>query len=98
MDLIRIVTSDNFTVDYDKGCGMYRVSVNGSDYTTDCWFDAHDEDVMNWNSFASGAAALMQYMHDYYKGAEPIWPSEMEGILEEFLRECCRGEMNNEQD
>ena len=97
MRLIRIVISDNFTVDYDKGTGMYCVSVNGPDHTTDCWFDAYDDSVIDWNSFASGAAAMMKYMHDYYKGAEPIWPSEMEWILEEFLRERCRGEMNDEQ-
>lgn len=43
MSLIRIVTSDNFTVDYDKGTGMYCVSVNGPDYVTDCWFDAYKD-------------------------------------------------------
>ena len=98
MRLIRIVESDNFFVDYDKGTGMYRVSVNKQDRDiTECWFDAFHEEVVNWESFASGAVALMNYFHDYYKGAEPIWPSEMEWILEEFLKERCRGEINDEQ-
>ena len=32
-----------------------------------------------------GAVDCAKYMHDYYKGAEPIYPSEMAMILDEFL-------------
>ena len=44
MDLIRICTSDDFDVDYDKERGMYRVTVfeNGH-FWDEFWFDCYEE-------------------------------------------------------
>ena len=44
MELIRVCTSDNFFVDYDKSRGMYRFTVNKPDYyVAEFWFDAYEE-------------------------------------------------------
>ena len=44
MGLIRISESDDFTVDYDKGRGMYRVSVfEDNHFQNEYWFDAYEE-------------------------------------------------------
>lgn len=44
MSLIRISTSDNFIVDYDKDRGMYRVSVfEDGHFQDEYWFDAYEE-------------------------------------------------------
>ena len=43
-DIIRINTSDDFIVDYDKSRGMYRVSYFEEDHFVDeCWFDAYED-------------------------------------------------------
>lgn len=45
------------------------------------------EEVLNvgMKAYVQGAADFMHYMHDYYNGAEPIYPSEMEDILIKFF-------------
>lgn len=37
------------------------------------------------NRYFKGASDFMKFMHDYYDGKEPIYPSEMEYILAEFI-------------
>ena len=42
-DIIKIDTSDNFIVDYDKSRGMYRVSVfDDGHFWDEFWFDAYE--------------------------------------------------------
>lgn len=42
--MIRIARGDWFAVDYDKGRGMYRVSIFEDDhYQDELWFDAYEE-------------------------------------------------------
>lgn len=44
MDVIRIVDSDDFIVEYDKSRGMYRVSVfEDNHFKDECWFDAYED-------------------------------------------------------
>lgn len=47
MNLIRVATSDNFFVDYDKSTGMYRVTMwteyDGMCLENECWFNAYEE-------------------------------------------------------
>lgn len=44
MNVIRILESDDFVVDYDKSRDMYRVSFFGDGHFKDeCWFDAYKE-------------------------------------------------------
>ena len=47
-NLIRILESNNYTVDYDKGRGMYRVSLfeNGH-YQDEIWFDEVEKRQLN---------------------------------------------------
>jgi hypothetical protein len=50
MNLIRISTSDDFVVDYDKDRGMYRVSVfEDCHYKDEYWFDAYEEKEVRAN-------------------------------------------------
>ena len=53
MSLIRVAQGGDFIVDYDKNRGMYRVSVNDSDYyINEFWFDAYEEkEVLGTNCF-----------------------------------------------
>ena len=97
MSLIRISKSDDWIVDYDRERGMYRVSYfEDNHFKDEYWFDCFEEKELlpieqYMRDYASvyfrGASAFMQYMHDYYNGAEPIYPSEMEDILKEFLQQ-----------
>ena len=97
MSLIRISESDDFFVDYDKERGMYRVSVfNDNHFADEYWFDCYEEKELKtpeeiielyWKIFFHGAAGFMKYMHDYYGGDIPIYPSEMEDILIEFCKQ-----------
>ena len=44
MGLIRIDVCDNWTVDYDRERGMYRVSYyRNGELVDECWFDAYEE-------------------------------------------------------
>ena len=44
MDVVRICESDNFDVDYDKGRGMYRVTIfKDGHFWDEVWFDAYEE-------------------------------------------------------
>lgn len=44
MDVIRIVDSDDFVVDYDKSRGMYRVSIfEDGHFKDEVWFDAYED-------------------------------------------------------
>lgn len=48
MDVIRIVDSDDFVVDYDKSRGMYRVSVfKDNHFADEIWFDSYEEKEMD---------------------------------------------------
>lgn len=38
-------------------------------------------------SYYQGASDMMKFMHDYYDGKEPIYPSEMEDIFVKFQRQ-----------
>jgi len=43
-DIIRIDTSEDFVVDYDKSRGMYRVSIfEDSHFCDEFWFKAYEE-------------------------------------------------------
>ena len=43
-NLIRISESDDWTVDYDRERGMYRVSYfQDNHFVDECWFDAFEE-------------------------------------------------------
>lgn len=44
--------------------------------------------------YMKGASDCMKYMHDYYNGAEPIYPSEMEDIFIKFVEQF--GELKND--
>jgi len=104
MSLIRISESDDFFVDYDRDRGMYRVSVfENNHFKDEYWFDCYEEKELKktpeeiiklyWETFMGGAAHFMKYMHDYYGGDIPIYPSEMEDILVEFAKQY--GEVKN---
>jgi hypothetical protein len=44
MDVVRILVSDDWIVDYDKSRGMYRVSYfEDGHFVDECWFDAYEE-------------------------------------------------------
>ena len=44
MGLIRISESDDWIVDYDRGCGMYRVSYfEDNHFRDEHWFDAYED-------------------------------------------------------
>lgn len=44
MDVVRIVDSDGFVVDYDKSRGMYRVSMfEAGHFCDEIWFDAYED-------------------------------------------------------
>ena len=97
MNLIRISESDAWIVDYDRERGMYRVSYfEDNHFRDEHWFDCFEEIELSpveqhmydyASAYVKGATTFMKYMHDYYNGAEPIYPSEMEGILMEFLQQ-----------
>lgn len=97
MSLIRISESDDWIVDYDRERGMYRVSYfEDNHFVDEHWFDAYEEKELSpmerhmydyASAYVRGAATFMKYMHDYYNGAEPVYPSEMEDILKEFLQQ-----------
>lgn len=94
--LIRISESEDFVVDYDREKGMYRVSTfENNHFQDEYWFDAYEEkecpiEKDTWHlfsAFVTGAAEFMKFLHDYYNGATPIYPSEMEELLKEFLEQ-----------
>lgn len=97
MSLLPVSESDNFVVHYDPMRGMYRVTVfNDGHFLDEYWFDAYEEIELSpveqhmydyASAYVKGATTFMKYMHDYYNGAEPIYPSEMEGMLMEFLQQ-----------
>lgn len=104
--LIRISESDDFIVDYDKEKGMYRVSTfENNHFQDEYWFDAYEEkecpvceDIRSWfSAFATGAAEFMKFLQNYYNGAEPIYPSEMEELLKEFLEQYGEVKETDEQ-
>lgn len=39
--------------------------------------------------YYQGARDMMEFMHDYYDGKEPIYPSEMEDIFIKFVEQRC---------
>lgn len=42
--MIRISESNDWTVDYDRESGMYRVSYfRDNHFLDECWFDAYEE-------------------------------------------------------
>jgi hypothetical protein len=46
--MIRVSVSDNFTVDYDKERGMYRVSIfENNHFKDEYWFDAYEDKEIN---------------------------------------------------
>ena len=48
MNLIRICESEDFVVDYDRGRGMYRVSVfKDNHFQDEYWFDCYGERELN---------------------------------------------------
>lgn len=50
MSLIRICESEDFVVDYDRGRGMYRVSVfKDNHFQDDYWFDCYEERELSSN-------------------------------------------------
>ena len=97
MSLIRISESDDWIVDYDRERGMYRVShFEDNHFKDEYWFDCFEEKELlpiekhmyyYASAYVKGAAELMKYMCDYYNEETPIYPSEMEGILKEFLQQ-----------
>ncbi len=50
MELIRVLDTGDFVVDYDKEHDRYRVSVfQDCHYQDECWFNAYrDEQVEGW--------------------------------------------------
>ena len=47
MDVVRISESNDWTVDYDKERGMYRVSYfEDNHFVDEHWFDAYEEELV----------------------------------------------------
>ena len=92
MALIRISTSDDWFVDYDRERGMYRVSYfEDNHFKDECWFDCYEERELGsdevmlhlyWKTFIRGAAELTEYMRKNYRNG--IFPSDMTDILKGF--------------
>lgn len=51
----------------------------------DTLIDNFQKDIEDRVAYTMGAIDCMKFMHDYYDGAEPIYPSEMAAILDKFL-------------
>ena len=46
--LVRISENNNFTIDYDRECDMYRVTYfEDSHFVDEHWFDAYEDKVLN---------------------------------------------------
>lgn len=95
MALIRICTSDDWFVDYDKERGMYRVSYfQDNHFVDEFWFDCYEERELNsnehvihlyWKAYLRGAAELTEYMRKSYPNG--IFPADMTDILKEFSKQ-----------
>lgn len=51
----------------------------------DTLIDNFQKDINDKVAYTMGAIDCVKFMHDYYEGAEPIYPSEMAMILDKFL-------------
>ena len=95
MSLIRISESEDFTVDYDRERGMYRVGILKDGCCVESyWFDAYEERELSsneeivrlyWKTYLRGAAELMEYMRKNYRNG--IFPSDMTDVLKEFCKQ-----------
>lgn len=95
MSLIRISESEDFTVDYDRDRGMYRIGILKDGCCIESyWFDCYEErelssneDILRlyWKTFIHGAVELMEYMRKNYPNG--IFPSEMTNVLKEFCKQ-----------
>ncbi len=95
MNLIRVSESQDFTVDYDREYGMYRVGIlkNGK-CVESYWFDCYEERELSSNeewlrfyfkAYLRGAAELIEYMRKNYPNG--VFPSEMTDVLKEFCKQ-----------
>ena len=50
-------------------------------------FDEDSKFYKDLKAYAIGARDMMRFMHDYYEGKEPVYPSEMEDIYIKFLEQ-----------
>lgn len=95
MSLIRISEGQDFTVDYDRERGMYRVSILENGHCKESyWFDCYEERELSSNeawlhlyfkAYIRGAAELIEYMRKNYRNG--IFPSDMTDILKEFCKQ-----------
>ena len=53
----------------------------------ECIFDKDSKLYTALEAYAIGARDMMRFMHDYYEGKEPVYPSEMEDIYIKFLEQ-----------
>ena len=95
MSLIRISESKDFTVDYDRERGMYRVGIlKDSSCVESYWFDCYEERELSSNeewlrlyfkAYVRGAAELTEYMRKNYPNG--IFPSKMIDALKGFCKQ-----------
>ena len=72
MSLIRISTSDDFIVDYDRDRGMYRVSVfDEGHFWDEFWFDAYEEKEVGVKDIAMPVKRWEYYNHEWWAGHCP---------------------------
>lgn len=70
--MLRISESEDWTVDYDPGCGMYKVSYfRNSRYIDECWFDAYEEREVNDRDIAKPVIRFERYNHEWWAGICP---------------------------
>ena len=76
ISLIRICESEDFVVDYDRGSGMYRVSVfNDNHFQDEYWFDCYEEREFSSNEgmiyiTKKEYTELLEYKYMYEKLCE----------------------------
>ena len=95
MNLIRVSESQDFTVDYYRDRGMYRVGIlKNGECVESYWFDCYEERELSSNeewlrfyfkAYFSGAAELIEYMRKNYPNG--VFPSEMTDVLKEFCKQ-----------
>lgn len=95
MSLIRISEGQDFTVDYDRERGMYRVGIlKNGECVESYWFDCYEERELSsseglfycyWKIFIHGAAEMMEYVRKNYPNG--VFPFEMTDALKEFCKQ-----------
>lgn len=72
MNLIRILESDDWFVDYDRERDMYRVSYfEDNHFVDECWFGAYEEKEVNHKDTPIPVKRFEGYNHEWWAGYYP---------------------------